>query len=106
MNTDLQNRLTLKLFLGVSLTSELKLLLSQSSSWKQSQIGPKSECYVFEEIHYHEKDYLGFYLPQEQVTLQELRELKGELKNRLQGYVPKYELDSLKVYVFSQIFVA
>lgn len=107
MSLELENKVTVKLFVGCHLNSEIRMLLNQSKLWKQTAIMPsRKNGKELLEVHFHGKDYFGRHLPSEKVTLVELRETEDLVKDRLKAYCPEYDAESIKICIFPQVFVA
>jgi len=100
------NKITVKLFTGYHLNSEIKMHLKQSLNWKQAAISPIKEGEELIEVHYHDKDYLGYYLSTDKITLSELKKAEDFLKQRLTSYCAEYSLENIKICIFAQVFVA
>jgi len=100
------NKLTVKLFVGCSLSSELKMNLNQSKTWKQASIVPASAYDDLIEIHFHGKDFVGSYLSTDKITVAELQTHEAHLRERLQHYCPAFDLNGIKPCVFAQVFIA
>lgn len=107
MSLELESKVTVKLFVGCHLNSEIRMCLNQSKLWKQTAILPsKTNGQELLEVHFHGKDYFGRHLAFEKVTLVELRETENLIKNRLKTYCPEYDAESVKICIFPQVFVA
>jgi len=104
MTTTISNKVTVRLFAGCQLTSEIRMYLKQSASWKQAQIGD-SDVRDIVETHYQEKDYLGRYIRKQSLTLKELYEIEGSIRKALTTYCPELSAETLKIYVFPQVFI-
>ncbi len=104
MAQSLEGKVTTKLFAGFLLNPEIKMLLNLSREWKQASF-TKNEGRL-SEAHYQGKDYLGFYLSPEKITLVQLKELETQVRTRLKSYCPGLDADEIKMYIFPQVFVA
>lgn len=105
MVTNLQTRITLKIFAGVLLNAELRLHLSQSSLWKETKImGQKNPDYL-DETHYQDKDYIGRFFIEDSLTLEELKHVESEIKKIFVTLCPNFPAESLKILFFSQVFI-
>lgn len=100
--TELTNRVSIKLFAGFPLTSELKMHLNQSHLYKQSKIGSNGEMI---EVHASEREYFGVYLTASQTTIPSLKILEGVLILKLNEYCPKYPTEKLSLTIIPQVFV-
>ena len=91
----------IQLFLGYRQTKEVKILLSQSTHWKEAKVsGQTGLIEVLQEGH----DYIGVHLPSG-LTYQKIIEKEIEIKSQLQHYCPKLNLKPHQFYLFSQLFV-
>jgi hypothetical protein len=102
MNTDLSNRITTKLFAGYLVTSELKMHLAQSKTYKQAKINAEPDLV---ESHYHDKDYLGLYLPQSQIPFSELKNIETEISKKVEHYCPQFNTEQANLFIIPQVFV-
>lgn len=99
------SKLSKKLFLGVFLDSEKRMLLSQSVQWKQVKILPPTAQNELIEAHYQGKDYLGLYLS-EALTSTQLDETKMKIQERMKAYCPTCETEEMKIFAFAQVFIS
>ena len=105
MEASVQGLVKVRLFAGFALNSEMKMHLKQSTAWKNAKIDKSHSKHAIEEIHYQEKDYLGIYLDAENQTIPQLKEIDLELRNQLAHYCPEFNVESIKLYIFPQIFI-
>lgn len=101
----MDNKIILKLFAGVLLNAEMKLKLRQSEKWQQATILPHRDETELIEVHHEGKDYLGYYLPNNQITLSELRNTEKFIQERMIHYHPDFALINHKTLVFTQVFI-
>ena len=94
--------MNVKLFVGTVLTREIRMLLNESHEWKQDQFISKKLV----EVHLHDKNYIGHYSQDQQLSLTKLKEEKDTICKELALYCPEYDLDSFKFYIFPQIFIS
>lgn len=107
MTNELQERITVKLFVGCLITSDLNLLLQQNHQWKNSVISQKdSSAPSLEEVRFNNKPYLGCFLHDDSVTVPKIEVIQSYLANTISEYCPEYAVDNLKIYVFPQVFIA
>ncbi len=104
MKTAAKDRITIKLFAGFPLTSELRMHLKGSKTWNQAQIQPELQPLV--EAHHDQQTYLGRFITNVPVTLRELCALEQELRLAFLTYCPKFPADKLQLITFSQVFIA
>ncbi len=106
MTTDLRDRITVRMFIGCLITSDLKLLLTKSHAWKEAQIVRSGKPGEFEEILYQNKTYFGVFAPESGITKSEISQAELELINKIKLYCPEYEIDKIKTFVFPQVFIS
>lgn len=105
MNIEVENRVKFKLFVGIQISAELRLLLNLSHEWKQAKItSPKGDDLI--EAHYHDKDYIGLFLSSEKTCVNELKLIELQIFQKLKNYCPKFSSEKIKILVFSQVFVS
>jgi len=102
MDTEIDKRISVKVFIGCRFHAELKMLLTQSKEWKQAVILQEGALC---EVHYQQKDFIGMFLPDAKITLHDLREYEEIIFKKLQAYCPTLETESLKLSIFPQIFI-
>lgn len=105
MKSDSTSKISKKLFIGMHLDSEKRMLLSQSAEWKQVKISPQRSEDELTEVHHQGNDFLGLYLP-EAVTLSQLHTATQVVQERMKVYCPKCEQDRMKISAFAQVFIA
>lgn len=96
--------IVLKLFAGFPLKSEIKMHLQKSPEWKQDRLFQTTESLI--EIHYEGQDYIGRFLGEHKITLNQLYEDEATLRKILQNYCPKCNLDKIGLRIFSQLFIS
>lgn len=107
MDTILDSRVTVRLFVGCSVSPEMRVNLQHSMGWKQAAILRSTEKDVLIETHYQNKSYIGLYADDRFLTLHEVRRLQHIVREQINEYCPKLVgIDKLPIYVFPQIFVA
>jgi hypothetical protein len=106
MNTQTNSCMTSRIFIGYYLHPELKVHLSQSLNWSQSKIVRGDNLNELLETHYHEKEYIGRFLNQDVLTINELKTIEQQIQLRLAEHCPSFPLEKLKVCVFSQVFIS
>lgn len=105
MNTKVDNRILVKVFIGCRFHAEIKMLLNQSKAWKLATISSQPQTDSLCEVHYQQKDYIGLFLPQEKNTLNELKAYEKLVQDKLKEYCPSLENETLKMTIFPQIFI-
>jgi hypothetical protein len=97
----MSNTLQARLFLGYLLQGEIALFLQQlpqANKKKWSLEKPLDNAY------YNDKEYLGLFIEQNP-TLASLKESEKKIKQQLQLYCPKLNLDKQKIHLFTQVFL-
>lgn len=105
MATSSLNKITTRTFLGIFISSELRMHLNQSIAWKHAVITPMQKK-SFKEVHCKGKDYIGFYLEKNMTTIQELESMQEELREQIKIYCPSLDVENQKICIFPQVFVA
>jgi hypothetical protein len=106
MTLSSERRVTVKLFVGYPLTSDLRMHLKQSIAWKQAKILEDSDVRDLVETHFQDKDYIGKYITQKNLTLPEIKAIESEVRESLLRYCSELAPESLKLYLFPQIFIS
>ncbi len=107
MNTILDSRVTVRLFVGCAVTPEVRVHLQNSMAWKQASILRSTEEDVLLETHFQNKTYIGLYADERFLTLHQVRQKQQKIRNQLYDYCSKLAgIDRIPIYVFPQIFVA
>jgi len=99
-------KLSIKLFVGCPINSEVKMNLNQSPTWKQASIAPAGSPDELVEIHFHGKDFIGRYLSSDTITVPELQKHENHVKARLRFYCPAFDIRELNPCIFAQVFIA
>ena len=98
-----EDRVSIKLFVGFPLTSELRMHLRGSKSWNEAQIQPELLSIV--EVQHEQKSFLGRYIETIPLVLKDLRQVEQELKQIVEDFCPKFPSDKLELITFSQVFI-
>lgn len=101
-----ENSVTVKLFVGFELTSEIRIHLSQSKEWKQALIDRSDPSETLIECPYQEKTYLGRYLASNILTVQELKNQAKLINKLMETYCPSLDLEILSLHFFPLVLVA
>lgn len=106
MTTNTEHKVTVKLFVGVMISPELRMHLSKSALWKEISIarGPSSDDLI--ETPSNNETYLGTYVNNEAIPLHELREMASAVKQKIAAYCASLNIETLNLSVFPQIFVS
>ena len=101
-----QSAITVRVFIGVAITSELKMHLNQSIAWKHAKIQSNRCISDLEEVHHDQKDFIGTFVQNKTLTLGVLHKEAHLIRQKLADYCPSYEADKVPVFIFPQLFVA
>jgi hypothetical protein len=96
-----QSSLTIKIFIGYLENGEIKMYLNQSSNWKEAKILQVNDLI---ETLFQSREYIGKFI-ESSLTYEELRQKEKEIRNHLQVYCPKLNLDKHNLCIFPQIFL-
>lgn len=106
MDTTIESKVSVKLFIGCCVTPELKNHLSQSNEWKQASIMRATDQDVLTETHFQNKLYIGLYADDLFLTMHEIHAVHKKIIEQIHLYCPKLaRSDKLPVFIFPQIFV-
>ena len=100
----MNSSLLVKLFIGYKLTSEMAMYLKESKAWQQILVSPVQERDLLI-THFEQKDYLGRFAQSPFYSLKELQKIEEDIKESLNGYCPKLNLDKLICCIFPQVFI-
>lgn len=106
MTASTNQRVTVKLFVGYLMTSDIRMYLKQSSSWKQAKILKEPDLRDLLETHFQDRDYIGKYISHSSLTISELRTMESSIHQSLLNYCPELSQETLKIYVFPQVFIS
>jgi hypothetical protein len=91
----------IRIFLGYLENKELKMHLNQSPIWQEAKMLGLGGLI---ETRWQEEDYIGSFVPSFLNYIQ-LKDKESEIKNQLQLYCPKLNIDRHPAYLFSQLFL-
>jgi ABC-type Zn uptake system ZnuABC Zn-binding protein ZnuA len=103
MDSTAKNRVQVRIFVGFELKVDVSIFLNQNSDWKQAVVSQSTSLQI---VHYHNKDYIGVYLPHKLITIKSLQEQAKEVREELIKYCPEKTAASLKISIFPQVFVS
>ena len=106
MASQTDQRVKVKLFVGLLVNSEVRMHLNQSQQWKQDQVVRSSDGQELQVLRYQDKDYVGLVLEQEMMPLGQLKDKETWVREALERYCPELGVENMKVYVFPQIFLS
>ena len=90
-----------KLFIGILLTPDIKLLLQKNSEWKKHQIVAKPD--MLKVIPYDTKEYLGLYFKGDNIPWDEIASKSDLIRASLERFLPDVRSDKLKIMLFNQL---
>lgn len=92
-----------KLFIGILLTPDLKLLLEKNSDWKKHRIvaGPE----MLRITPYNSKEYLGIYFEGDNIPWDEIASKTNLVRTSLDIFFPDVRTDKLKIMLFNQLML-
>ncbi len=96
---------TVRLFIGYHINSEMKIILSKSFLWKQVVILPSNLEENLIEVSHEGKIYLGSYL-KEGSSLDDIRQVEKHIIQKMKSYCVDFPLDHLLISIFPQVFIA
>lgn len=96
----------LKLFAGVLISSEIRMHLNTSMRWKEAQILKEFDPFHLSEVHFHDENYIGKFLPHNQLHLDELQIEAKAILDKIHEYCPGLKMEKLKVKIFPQQFIS
>lgn len=106
MASETSQGVQVKLFVGLLVSSEVRMHLNQSELWNQDQVVKSEDGQEMKVLRYQDKEYVGIMLEEKQLGLEELRSKENEVRDALMRYCPELGVEAMKVYVFPQIFLA
>ena len=106
MGIETDTRVTVKLFIGYEFTSEIKMYLSNSPKWKQDALISNKTHEHLQQVKYQEKEYIGSYLADQSLPMNDLCKSSLSIKEKLVEYCPEINTKTLKTSIFPQVFVA
>lgn len=102
----MQAAVSIKLFMGVVVTPELKMHLAHSHSWQEARIIDSQKGDLLHQIHFQNKEYIGLYADQASLQLPDVEQLKNNILSQLTDYCPKItKIENMAVYLFPQLFL-
>lgn len=104
MDVELSERVSIKLFAGILITSEIKMHLNQNSEWKNAQISAFHGSDDLIEVRHGKNEYIGCYL-KERILLTEVTTYEEMVAEKLISYCPRLPRTSCQLYIFSQLFI-
>lgn len=93
----------IKIFIGFPLTTELRIQLSKSSSWKRVSVSRLSEPDDLMEIRHEGKEFIGRFVGGDQVPLSDLQAIEKVIQEKMLSYCPEFK--SANATIFPQVFI-
>lgn len=104
--TETESGVSVQIFVGCQINSELRMHLKYSPSWQQKQILPRDSGDSLRQLRYEGKDFVGLLLDRPVVPLQQLKELREEVHTVIRQHCPELEVSKLEICVFPQLFLS
>lgn len=104
--TTINDRISVRLFVGTSVTGEVRNSLLQSDTWKKAKGNLASPKEKLDEVHYHDKDYVGILLPTGTATLDDVKSYEKRIRMTLRQHCPETAIGDASMVVFPQVFVS
>ena len=106
MNGERFDRVIIKLFGGILITSEIRMHLNQNFDWKNAQISAFHGSDDLIEVRHGKSEYIGGYLDGiTKISIDELPKYEELTTEKLLKYCPRLPRTSCHFYVFSQLFI-
>lgn len=100
MSTETIHGVVLKVFIGHKLTSELKMALSMSESWKRATDHP------LDEVQTDNGAYIGIAIDSSIVPMHTLKQQGTKVVECLQKHCPEVKIELGDLCTFPQVFLA
>ena len=105
-DTNIQERVTVKLFTGYVISPELKMHLKESREWDQAlTLASRKEDDLIH-VPYQNKEYIGIFSEDNQLNISEMYDLEKTIQQTIQRYCPEFPIEKLKLSLFPQIFIS
>ncbi len=101
-----ESRVTVQMFIGCLIGSELRMHLKYSESWQQKQVLPTRGGEDLRQLRYESKEYVGMLLKRGFVTLDDLRDLEAQVREAIVTHCPELEVGKMDVCIFPQLFLS
>ncbi|MCH1430048.1 MAG: hypothetical protein L7U87_04730 [Chlamydiales bacterium] len=99
-------KIKVKLFMGIYLSKDIQMQLSESAEWKSVSTFKKNSEDKLQLIHYEKKAYLGLFLSSPEPSVDEVKKAEGFFFKKLHSYLPQSKVRPLQLCLFSQIFIS
>lgn len=104
--TTINDRVTVRLFVGTPLSGEVKNLLMQSETWKKAQSHVTTQAEKLDEVRYHDKEYVGILLPTGTATLETIKSYESRVRAALRQHCPETAIEEAAMVLLPQVFVS
>ncbi len=94
--------ISVKCFLGIVQTGEVKLYLSQNKIWKKAKL---FQDQTLVETQFQDREYIGKFIDSP-LSYDQLKQIEQEIKKHLKLYCPKLDVDKQVFFLFSQLFLS
>ncbi|MBA2727414.1 MAG: hypothetical protein H0U49_04495 [Parachlamydiaceae bacterium] len=105
MDNEFNERVTVRLFAGILITSEIRMHLNQNTDWKNAQIAAFHGSDDLIEVRHGKNEYIGCYLEGQKIQHSELPKFEKLTTDKLLKYCPRLPKSSCRFYVFSQLLI-
>lgn len=105
MDADIDERVVVRLFAGILITSEIRMHLNQNSEWKNAEISAFHGSDDLIEVRHGKHEYIGCYLESHKILLSDLTRYEAMTTEKLLLYCPRLSRKSCHFHVFSQLFI-
>ncbi|MGM0439766.1 MAG: hypothetical protein ACQEP8_01460 [Chlamydiota bacterium] len=95
------NHLPVKFFIGVKLTPERSYTLQHSTAWQEAQFSTSLKV-----ITHQGNQFLGFFVAEEQPSLDTVKEQERTLRRQLKGDCPEITPEAIPIKIFPQVFIS
>ena len=107
MSIGVEKGVLVRIFIGTPLTPHLQHQLKDSMRWKEERLAlDKGDSPALHVISCNKKQYVGRYLPQKALALEELETIHHEINKQLSSLSPTLEGKEFKLDIFPQTFIA
>lgn len=100
------DKVFLKLFLGIPITSEVRMHLNHSIQWKEAQILKEFNSDHLLEVPFQEENYVGKFMPANEASIAELHAQEKLIFEKLRFYCPLLKIEKFRVKIFTQQFIS
>lgn len=91
-----------KFFVGYLFNGEIKLLLNQSKTWKETALFQNQLLKI---VNFESKEYVGLYCDSP-LQYNQIKQVEEDIKSHLYSCCPKLTIIKNKLYVFPELFLS